>query len=579
LSSRDYRLVVRIEVDRASLDKFVDRLNDAIQKAFNRALKNLRVEVGRGRGGAAGGGGVADQKLLNELTRLNVKLSGLQGEISRMVRAMGKVGGKRAAKKRDEDEEERGPDWISVAGRVLSGIRGGGTLVALGAIIGVFSAIGEKIIELLEKLVQTGIQYSGIAQSTFKLLYVGISLLLKPIADIIGLLFRPLAKLLIPVALALNKLLEPFILKALAAIDKVLGLVAGGNAPGPAGTYFPMPGEVKVIGTIDISEASKDIKERLKEKAKEIADAVAEFLRFFAGFIGPATRLGVEVGKFLADLFTSLEDIGKRVYGFFSGAWNTLVDIGQRIWDAISGVWDWFKGVWDAIADIVGPAWENFVKWVTENIGAIADLIGKAWDGFVGWVRDNFGKVAELIGRAWEGFVGWINDNIGKIATLIGKSWEAFVGWIRNNIGKIAELIGRGWESFVGFIQEMGRVIRETLKPVWDGIVGAFKWFRDAIGGIGGAIGGLFGFGRGQFGFDVRVPGPYFLEAGEVVLSRSDVMRLISALSSARAMSVQVNITISGPVYGVGDLERKIEEVVRDRVGNILYDLSRKGVR
>jgi hypothetical protein len=125
----------------------------------------------------------------------------------------------------------------------------------------------------------------------------------------------------------------------------------------------------------------------------------------------------------------------------------------------------------------------------------------------------------------------------------------------------------------------MGRVIRETLKPVWDGIVGAFKWFRDAISGIGGSIGGLFGFGRGQFGLNVKVPGPYFLEAGEMVLSRSDVMRLISALSSARAMSVQVNVSISGPVYGIGDLERKIEEVVRDRVGNILYDLARKGVR
>jgi hypothetical protein len=577
VSARDYKLVVRIEVDRASLDKFVDKLNDAIQKAFNRALKNLRVEVGRGRGVAAGG--VADQKLLNELSRLNVKLSGLQGEISRMVRVMGRGGARRVVRKRDEDEEERRPDWISVAGRVLSGLRGGGALVALGAIIGVFSAIGEKIIELLEKLVQTGTQFSGIAQSSLKLLYVGISLLLKPIADIFGLLIRPLAKLLIPVALALNKFLEPFILKALAAIDKVIGLATGGGVPAPAGTYYPMPGEVKVTGTIDISEASKDIKERLKEKAKEIADAVGEFLKFFAGFISPAARLGVEVGKFLADIFANLGDIGKRVYGFFSGAWNTLVDIGQRIWGALSAVWDWFKGIWDAISGVVGPAWGNFVKWVTENIGAIADLIGRAWDSFVGWVRDNLGKVAELVGKAWQGFVDWINGNIGKIASLIGWGWEAFVSWIRDNMGRIADLIGRGWSSFVGFIQEMGRVIRETLKPVWDGIVGAFKWFRDAMGGIGGAIGGLFGFGRGQFGLDVRAPGPYLLEAGEIVLSRSDVMRLISALSSARAMSVQVNVTISGPVYGIGDLERKIEEVVRDRVGNILYDLARKGVR
>jgi hypothetical protein len=566
--------VVRIEVDRASLDKFIDRLNDAIQKAFNRALRTLKVEVGRVKGGVAGGG-VVDQKLLNELSRLNVKLSGLQGEISRMVRAIGKVGGRRTAKKKGEDDEEEKPEWLTVAGRVLGGLRGGMALAALGAIIGVFSAIGEKIIELLEKLVQMGTQFSGIAQSTAKLLYVGISLLLKPIADIFGLLLRPLAKLLIPVALGLNKFLEPFIMKALAAIDKVIGLVAGGGTPGPAGTYYLVPGEVTVAGTIDLSEASKDIKERLKEKAKEIADAVGEFLRFFAGFISPAARLGVEVGKFLADLFTSLEDIGKRVYAFFSGAWSTLVGVGQKIWDALSGLWDWFKGIWDAIADIVGPAWENFVKWVTENIGAIADLIGKAWNSFVDWIRDNFGKVVELVGKAWQGFVDWINDNIGKIAALIGRGWEAFVSWIRDNIGKIADLIGRGWESFVGFLQEVGRTIERTLKPIWDGIVGAFKWLWDKIKWVGE----FFGFGRGQFGIDVRTPGFYFLEAGEMVLSRSDVMRLISALSSARPMSFQISVSISGPVYGVSDLERKIEEVVRDRVGNILYDLARKGVR
>jgi hypothetical protein len=569
--------VVRIEVDRASLDKFVDKLNDAIQKAFNRALKNLRVEVGRGRGVAVGGGGVADQKLLNELTRLSVRLSGLQGEISRMVRAIRRAGGRRAAKKRDEDEEEEKPEWLTVAGRVLGGFRGGMALAALGAIIGVFSSIGEKIIELLEKLVQMGTQFSGIAQSSFKLLYVGISLILKPIADIFGLLLRPLARLLIPVALGLNKFLEPFIMKALEAIDKVMGLVTGGGAPAPAGTYFTVPGEVKVTGTIDISEASKDIKERLKEKAKEIADAVGEFLKFFAGFIGPASRLGVEVGKFLADIFASLEDIGKRVYGFFSGVWNTLVDIGQKIWDALSGVWDWFKGIWDAISSVVGPAWDSFVKWVTENIGAIADLIGKAWDGFVGWIRDNFGKIADLLGKAWDGFVKWIVNNLGRIGELIGKGWEAFVNWIKDNIGKIAELVGRGWEAFVNWIKEVGRVVSDTLKPIWDGIVSAFKWFWDKIGWVAEALG--IAPRRGQFGLDVRVPGPYFLEAGEIVLSRSDVMHLISSLSSARAMTVQVNVNISGPVYGVSDLERKIEEVVRDKVGNILYDLARKGVR
>jgi hypothetical protein len=42
---------------------------------------------------------------------------------------------------------------------------------------------------------------------------------------------------------------------------------------------------------------------------------------------------------------------------------------------------------------------------------------------------------------------------------------------------------------------------------------------------------------------------------------------------------VNIAITITGPVYGVDDLEDRVRGVVEREVGNILYDIQRRGVR
>jgi hypothetical protein len=57
-------------------------------------------------------------------------------------------------------------------------------------------------------------------------------------------------------------------------------------------------------------------------------------------------------------------------------------------------------------------------------------------------------------------------------------------------------------------------------------------------------------------------------------------MRLVSALGSAGGgNTVNIAVTVTGPVYGVDDLEERIRKVVEREAGNILYDIQRRGVR
>ena len=116
-----------------------------------------------------------------------------------------------------------------------------------------------------------------------------------------------------------------------------------------------------------------------------------------------------------------------------------------------------------------------------------------------------------------------------------------------------------------GSVEWVGRVIGKLLSGDFAGALAE--------------LGSIFGR-RGQFGLDVMRAGMYFLEPGERVLSRSEVMRLVSMLAGRSGeINVTIPVTISGPVYGVADLDERIRRVIETSVGNILYDIARRGVR
>jgi hypothetical protein len=576
MSQRDYRLVIRLDIDKQSLTNLAEKINEVVQKAFGKIPKQA--------GGVGRVASVADGRTITLLTKIANEVSALNGNISRLIRVSRRIGVRKTESKKDEEEGEEGKDIFSIIGR---GFRkgGGGGLVGLGtigAVIGIFSAIGEKIIGLLEELVRRGTEFSGLFKATFKLLDVGISLLLKPIADIFGLLFRPLARLLLPVALALNKFLEPFIKEALKAIDRIFGK---GEEPGGAKFFTPEGKPIGTVGEIDISKVSEDLRSKIKEKFEQTIDSVLMYIRLGAGpsILGTIAGLGQWVWDFIKekggptilDVFANIvrwveETFGGKVKPLFLGG----------VMGPIASLVSWISENWGNIKKTLGDAWDGFVKWVSDNFGGIGKAIGGAWGVFVKWVSDNFGNISGLVGDAWNRFIEWVKDNVGNISSILGRYWDGFVSWVRENFGAIARWIGEGWNKFVRFLTDVGSAISNILRPVWDSIVGFFTWLGEKIGQLSrGDFLGFLGM-RGQFGLTVPRAGQYFLEAGELVLSRSDVMRLVSVLGSiGGGNTVNVTVTVTGPVYGVSDLEDRIRDVVEREVGNMLYDIQRRGVR
>jgi hypothetical protein len=337
MSQRDYRLVIRLDIDKQSLTNLAEKLNEVIQKAFGKIPKQI--------GGVGRVVSAADGRTTTLLTKIANEVSALNGNISRLIRVSRRMGVRKSESKKDEEEEEGSRGIFSIIGRVFG--KGGGVagLGAFGAVIGIFSAIGEKIIELLEALVRKGAEFSGLFKSTFKLLDVGISLLLKPIADIFGLLFRPLARLLLPVALALNKFLEPFIKDALRAIDKLFGK---GEPEGGVKFFTPEGEPIGTVGKIDLG----DISETLKREIKEKIEGLLLTIQIFAG----PTIIGALAG------------IGRWLWKLITG------EAGIPILDAFANIGKWLEDNFGVKiktlfqGGVMGPI-SSLVSWISENWG------------------------------------------------------------------------------------------------------------------------------------------------------------------------------------------------------------------
>jgi hypothetical protein len=577
MSQRDYRLVIRLDIDKQSLTNLAEKLNEVVQKAFGKIPKQI--------GGVGRVVSVADGRTITLLTKIANEVSVLNGNISRLIRVSRRMGVRKSESKEDEDEEEEeGSRGIfSIIGRVFR--KGGGVagLGAFGAVIGIFSAIGEKIIELLEALVRKGAEFSGVFKSTFKLLDVGISLLLKPIADIFGLLFRPLARLLLPVALALNKFLEPFIKDALRAIDKLFGK---GEPEGGAKFFTPEGEPIGTVGKIDLG----DISEALKREIKEKIEGLLLTIQIFAGptIIGMLAGIGRWLWKLITDaagipILDAFANIEKWLEDNFGVKIKTLFQGG--VMGPISSLVSWISENWGNVEKWLGGAWDGLVKWfegvkegIGKTLGPVWDNLSKAFDNIKDTVSKTlepvWDKIKEVFGGAWDTLTKilspvWdtIKDVFGSVKKILDETFKPVWDTIKNTFEdikkKIIDVISPSWESLVKFFSRLGSIVSKLLA-------------RDFVG----AIQELSEMWRGQFGLTVPRAGQYFLEAGELVLSRADVMRLLSALGSiGGGNTVNVAVTVTGPIYGVSDLEDRIRGVVHREVGNMLYDIQRRGVR
>lgn len=204
----------------------------------------------------------------------------------------------------------------------------------------------------IHQLVQLGIKSSGILQGTMKMMESSIMLMLKPIADFIGLMLRPITVLMLTqFIIPFYKTVYPWFRDA----AKVSGnaLVQG---------FFPQEGQKPLIADLSFENINRQLN----------LAGLGINLAFTSLFVGLNRTFGAIPGFFHAIFVNAGEGIWKAlsaIPGFFHAV---LVLIGENIWSALTSVPGLILGAFTGLANSL-----------VEMFASIPKLI---WDALTGWI-------------------------------------------------------------------------------------------------------------------------------------------------------------------------------------------------
>lgn len=296
---------------------------------------------------------------------------------------------------------------------------------------------------------------SPLLQSTFKLLTTGIMLMLKPIADFIGLLLRPFMVLFLQyVVLPFYKHVYPWFSKYGTSVGEALS-----KAVTDPNQFFQDPFGNGTGGGDNTTY-------------REWADG------------GNMSMFD----KIIADIQTMFGNIGK----FFD---HHLV---QPIFDAIKGVGEWMD---QNLIKPLSEAWDSFIVWINDSM--IVPL-RDAWDATVKWFQENF--TSEKISQAWNSVVGFLQGMSAGIETFVGSAWVNITTFFSNAGGDAVSWLQTRWDETTKFFsilasdastwvtdrwntltQWFSNVASDAntwLKQVWDDITGFFMAILNAVSSV-----------------------------------------------------------------------------------------------
>lgn len=224
----------------------------------------------------------------------------------------------------------------------------------------------------IHQLVQLGIKSSGILQGTMKMWESSIMLMIKPIADFIGLMLRPVT------VMFLTQFIIPFY-KTVYPWFRDAGKVAGNVLQqGFDPTHKPL------IADLSFENMSKQLTNFTGQVGLTFAQFYIDLSRTLTSIPGIFFSLFVNIGT---GIWTSLSAIGGIFYSLFinigTGIWQSLsnlggifygllVNIGESIWSALTGIPGLILGVFESLAKSLGEA-----------LAAIPKMI---WDALTGWI-------------------------------------------------------------------------------------------------------------------------------------------------------------------------------------------------
>jgi hypothetical protein len=355
----------------------VEQKNMSMRNAMIRA-SGVRAGAGRNIGTFAGqlfGGGDSGGRIGGAIGSIgdimgSKKVQALEQNKDKFRRSFGPgfLGGKTAAK--EGQVQGSMPKNRAISSVKLAGI-GAGLLGAAG--------LGKMIIDS-----------SPLLKAMFKLLNVGIMLILRPIGDFIGFMLRPL--------------LIEFVKKV-----AIPAYRDGAKYAKEWGSKF--------------GDALLDF---IKDPIATIASAIALGLK---GFIFPGVP---EVNACSGEEAKTSDPLGDFIDSLegFSITWYQLYI--KPIDDALKEIYGFFQGAADSISSWVGTSWMEFTTWL-DGIGKdAAGALTTAWESISGWFQGIGAGINSFIGKAWVDFTSWLSG-IGTDATgILSNTWDSIVGFFES---------------------------------------------------------------------------------------------------------------------------------------------------
>ncbi len=416
-------------------------------------------------------------------------------------------------------------DMSKLAGGGAAMGAGAGAAGALGAAAGPLMAIfalveiGKTNIEIMQKMFSFLVESSPMLQGAMKMIHKAIMLFLMPIGNLIAQLLMPLAR----------------------------------NAMETAVKTFQQSGTYAQDGKSMIQQITMTIADALQTMVPVLIDILIQVI--------PPVLIGVgaAIGKIIIDFFVWLSvQMAGEARKSLQAVWNVISGFGQWLWDTITG----------AIGSL-GDAIGGFGNWLYTSIKSAIGSLGSILGGFGTWLYTSIKNAIGGLGEALGGLGNWLYEGItGAIGTL-GDAIGGFGSWLytsmKDAIGSFANGIGQFgswlWTSVKNAIGDIGNSVGKIGYEL-------YKFFHNAIAGLLQAIRNIdLGWPVGKpFTFIPDIP--YLAEGGIVTRPTLAVLgergpEKVIPLGKEGGGGTQVIVNINAPVFGVNDLDRKIEQAIR----------------
>lgn len=288
-------------------------------------------------------------------------------------------------------------------------------------------------------------------------------------------------------------------------------------------------------------------KEKWSERSKEAGGGILGGAKATMGAVGDAVGgvTGGIVGGMSKGFSALLGPIGiiAEVVQMLAGSSPLLKAVLQLFQLAFTL---FFMPFGNILGEILLPLMMDLINWVVAfnewmaelNLEAIIAWFHGVWEGlkdFFGGIFDAYIQFFKNIISTITGVFEWLWGHLGGI---LGKVWDT----IKSIFTKIVDLV----KAFFKLPAQIGNAVWNSIKgvgsSVWEGVTG------------------FFGFSGG--GYIPPTPGGTLIRVGEGTRGEYIVPVGSQMESKLGGGGQTINITFSGPVYGMNDFENKVNDII-----------------